>query len=72
MVAFTVLEEDQPGSAAGSHILAVFKQPESYDSCKLALADLIVEVQELKQIEVDGTTFQIMYYMGDIENSSQW
>ena len=61
---FTVLEEDQPGSAAGNHILAVFKQPESYDSCKLALADLIVEVQELKEIEVDGTTFQIMYYMG--------
>ena len=38
---FTLLEEDQAGSAAGNHTLAVFKQPESYDSLKLALADII-------------------------------
>ena len=47
---FTLLEEDQAGSAAGNHILAVFKQPESYDSLKLALADIIAEVKELKEL----------------------
>ena len=38
---FTLLEEDQVGSAAGNYILAAFKQPESYDSLKLALVDII-------------------------------
>ena len=61
---FTLLEEDQAGSAAGNHILAVFKQPESYGCLKLALADIIVEVKELKEIQVDNTTFRITYYMG--------
>lgn len=34
---FTLLDEDQTGSAAGKHILAVFKQPESYGCLKLTL-----------------------------------
>ena len=45
---FTLLEEEQAGSAAGNHILAVIKQPESYESLKLALAD-IAEVKELEK-----------------------
>ena len=61
---FTLLEEDQAGSAAGNHILAVFKQPESYSCLKLALADIIAEVKELEKIQVDDTTFRITYYMG--------
>ena len=60
---FTLLEEDQAGSAAGNHILAVFKLPESYSCLKLALADIITEVKELKEIQVDDTTFRITYYM---------
>lgn len=61
---FTLLEEDQATSAAGNHILAVFKQPESYEYLKLALADIIDEVQHLKEIEVEGVTFSITYYLG--------
>ena len=61
---FTLLEEDQAGSAAGNHILAVFKQPGLYGCLKLALADIITEVKELKEIQVDDTTFWITYYMG--------
>ena len=45
---FTLLEEDQATSAAGNHILAVFKQPESYEYLKLALADITDEVQHLQ------------------------
>ena len=41
---FTILEE-KTGSYEGNHILAVFKEPESYDSLKNALADIIEEVE---------------------------
>ena len=61
---FTLLEEDQATSAARNHILAVFKQPESYEYLKLALADIVDEVQHLKEIEVEGVTFSITYYLG--------
>lgn len=61
---FTLLDENQATSAAGNHILAVFKQPESYDYLKLALVDIIREVEHLREIKVDGVTFKIMYYLG--------
>ena len=60
---FTLLDEDQATSAAGNHILAIFKQPESYKYLKLALADIIDEVEHLKEIEVEGVTFSISYYL---------
>ena len=59
---FTLLDEHQATSA--NHILAVFKQPESYEYLKLALADIIDEVEHLKEIEVEGLTFSIAYYLG--------
>ena len=58
---FTLLNENQSASAAGNHILAVFKQPESYNCLKLALADIINEAKELKTITIDGMTFEIAY-----------
>ena len=61
---FTILDEDQTGSAAGNHILAVFKQPESYDCLKLALEDIIEEVNNLQEIQVEDITFKITYYLG--------
>ena len=61
---FTLLDENQATSAAGNHILAIFKQPESYECLKLALADIIHEVEHLKEIQVEGITFKITYYLG--------
>ncbi len=61
---FTILEEDKACSAAGNHCLAVFKEPESYDSLKRCLSNLITEVGSLSSIEVDGTTFDVAYYLG--------
>ena len=61
---FTLLDEDQATSAAGNHILAVFKQSESYEFLKLALADIINEVEQLKEIEVEDVTFKVSYYLG--------
>ena len=61
---FTLLDEDQATSAAGNHILAVFKQSESYEFLKLALADIINEVEQLNEIEVEDVTFKVSYYLG--------
>ena len=61
---FTILEEEKTGSYEGNHIVAVFKEPESYDSLKNALADLIEEVEWLQKIEVGGISFDLDYYMG--------
>ena len=61
---FTLLDENQACSAAGNHILAVFKQPESYNCLKLALEDIIKEVEELMEVHVNGIDFKIVYYLG--------
>ena len=38
---FTLLEEEQYCSSVGNHTSVIFKQPESYDCLKSALADII-------------------------------
>lgn len=45
-------------------ILAVVKEPEQYESMEKALADIIDEVGTLTTIEVNGTEFNIEYFMG--------
>ena len=52
---FTLLDENQAASASGNHILAVFKQPESYEYLKNALEDIIQEVE--------GRTFKKSMWM---------
>ena len=42
-------------------ILAVFKEPESYDSLNNAIADMIKEVEQLQKIEVGGIIFGLDY-----------
>ena len=44
--------------------MQVFKQPESYEYLKLALSDIIDEVEHLKEIEIEGVTVSITYYLG--------
>ena len=46
---FTVLEESEiTGSYEGNHVLAVFKTPEKYTFLKMALEDIIKDVERLK------------------------
>ena len=59
-----VNEEEQFCSSIGNHILAVFKQPESYQCLKSALADIISDVEQLHEITVSGLKFEITYYLG--------
>ena len=62
---FTILDEgDIACSAAGNHCLAIFKEPESYQSLKNALKDIISDVESMSSIDVNGTTFHIEYYLG--------
>ena len=62
---FALLDE---GSKAytyeGNHILAIFKEPEDYESLKRALEDVISEVEKLTVIEIDGINYSIQYYLG--------
>ncbi len=62
---FSILDEgDVAYSAAGNHCLAIFKEPETYDSLKAALQDIVLDVESLSAIDVGGTTFTIEYYLG--------
>ena len=62
---FTLLDEgDKAYSPAGNHCLAIFKEPESYQSLKNCLEDIISEVNALSTIKVNGVTFEIVYYLG--------
>ena len=62
---FTILEEgDRAYAAKGNHCIAIFKEPESYESMKLCLKDIINEVQSIDTISVGGHDFHITFYLG--------
>ena len=62
---FTILDEGELAySAAGKHCIAIFKQTEDYDSLKIALQDIVREVESLKTITMNGKNFEITYYLG--------
>ncbi len=62
---FTLLDEvETTASFEGSHILAIFKEPEKYEKLEIALADIRDDVEQLSSIEVDGVTYDITYYLG--------
>ena len=63
--AFTLLDEgDKAYSAAGNHCIAIIKETESYDSLKLALQNIIEDVQTLTSITINGSSYSIEYYLG--------
>ena len=63
--AFTLLEEgDKAYSAAGNHCIAIIKETESYNSLKLALQNIIEDVQTLTSITINGYSYSIEYYLG--------
>ena len=55
---------EKAGSCERSDILAVFKEPEIYDSLKNASADIIEEVERLQKIEVGDIISDLDYYLG--------
>ena len=62
---FTLLEEgNKAHSSEGNHILAVFKEPEKYDSVKAALEDISAEVERLNSIHISDMNFQVKYNLG--------
>ena len=62
---FTIPDEGPMAySSEGNHVLAILKVPESYESLANALEDIRREVCELKEIEVDANTYEIIYFLG--------
>ena len=62
---FTILDEGESAySASGNHCIAIFKETEDYNSLKIALQDIVAEVESLSTIRVNGKDFQITYYLG--------
>ena len=62
---YTLLDDgDQAHSFEGNHPLAIFREQENYYSLKKALEDVVKDVLEFKCIEVDGTSYDIVYYLG--------
>ncbi len=59
---FTILDEGNV--AAGKHCITIFKEPETYQSLKAALHDIASDVKSLVTIDVNGTTFEVEYYLG--------
>lgn len=59
---FTVLDEGD--AAYGNHPLAIFKDPEDYNSSSHALLDIRDEVRTLTEITVGETNFKIEYFLG--------
>ena len=57
-------EEKQFCSLIGNYILAVFKQPESYQCLKSALVDIISDIEQLREVTDNGVKFQITYLVG--------
>lgn len=63
--AFTVLDEGSLAySCEGNHPLAIFSVKENYAGLISALADIRTEVEELKEIEVNGVKYKVEYYLG--------
>ena len=49
-------------SPKGNHTIAIINGTENYDHLKTSLSDIIKEVEELKSITVNGTTFEVTFF----------
>ena len=62
---FTLLEEGALAfSAEGNHPLAIIKESEKYNYLANALKHISKEVKRLATIDVDDTTYNIVYHLG--------
>ena len=63
-VTYTILNEKQCMSERGNYPLVIVKCKEDYHSLKVALSDLICELQECFTILVDGFNYKIQFFLG--------
>ena len=62
VVAFTLLDASKTvASADGVHPIAVIDVEENYEQLKLALSDIVAEVENLEILTVDDENFQVHY-----------
>ena len=62
---FTILhEKDVAMGEKGNYILAVIKTTETYDNLRDSLADLQMEMSNLKEISANNCTYKIEYFLG--------
>ena len=59
---FTVLN-DVPEATTTNHTLVILKATESYNKLKTGLSDLTEEMEEMQQIEYQGKTIEIEYFL---------
>lgn len=63
--AFTILKEgDRAYGSSGSHCIAIFEEPEIYESMKICHRDIIRVVEHLNEIQTNSETYSIKYYLG--------
>ena len=61
---FTILhEKDVAMGVKGNYILAVIKTTETYDNLRDSLADLRMEMSNLKEISANNCTYKIEYFL---------
>ena len=51
-------------SVAGHHTITILELREHYDELAAGLQDIAQEVSELQEIEVDGKSYALRYYLG--------
>ena len=62
---FTILNEKELAMGEkGNYVLALIKTTETYDNIRESLADLRMEMSNLKEISVNNCTYQIEYFLG--------
>ena len=62
---FSVLEKElQPTSVNGSHPIAIIKSTEKFENLSLNLQNIIEEASTLKEIHINGITFEIELFLG--------
>ena len=62
---FTILhEKDVAIGEKGNYILAVIKTTEIYDNLRDSVADLRMEMSNLKEISANSCTYKIEYFLG--------
>ena len=61
---FTLPDFPNAKAASGNFLLAIFKAPESYESLKVALEDIISEAKNMNTISINEKLYTLDYYLG--------
>ena len=63
-IVFSVINEKDCRSVTGNHILAILRVEEKYESLKKALHPLICEVSRIDAININSTSYDIVFFLG--------